>query len=332
MVLSHQFKELGHVVQTHRPGFIQSDDQAPGQLALSRRISQQFGQCDCFQMIFAERIGSGSGRGAEDRSKARVLNARDNSIRVVLLPEPAYSEKISDPNYDSQIPEYIYPNLIAYPTGKTSGIAGVIQTAQTPYPWQVTNFVKPNPNNMVVYELLIRDFTSNKNIKTVTDTIAYLKRLGVNAIELMPFSQFDGNDSWGYNPSFYFAPAKAYGTRDDYKQFIDICHQNGIAVIQDMVLDFSTGNSPLVQMYYSNGNPTPQNPWYDVASPNTSYVYGNVFNHNSPYTRALTDSITSFWMNEYKIDGFRFDLSRGGQIHLVKVLLTISHELITSNW
>ncbi len=231
----------------------------------------------------------------------------DGSIRIA---DP-YSEKISDPNYDSQIPEYIYPNLIAYPTGKTSGIAGVIQTAQTAYPWQVTNFVKPNPNNMVVYELLIRDFTSNKNIKTVTDTIAYLKRLGVNAIELMPFSQFDGNDSWGYNPSFYFAPAKAYGTRDDYKQFIDICHQNGIAVIQDMVLDFSTGNSPLVQMYYSNGNPTPQNPWYDVASPNTSYVYGNVFNHNSPYTRALTDSITSFWMNEYKIDGFRFDFVKG---------------------
>ncbi len=231
----------------------------------------------------------------------------DGSIRIA---DP-YVEKISDPDYDSQIPSYIYPNLIAYPSNKTTGIAGVIQTDQTPYQWQVTNFVKPNQNNLVIYELLIRDFSALQDIQTVMDSLPYLKRLGVNAIELMPFSQFDGNDSWGYNPSFYFAPAKAYGTREAYKQFIDACHLDSIAVIQDMVLDFSTNNSPLTQMYFANGNPTAQNPWYDVTSPNTSYVYGNVFNHDSPYTKALCDSITSFWMTNYKIDGFRFDFVKG---------------------
>ena len=143
------------------------------------------------------------------------------------------------------------------------------------------------------------------------DSLNYFKQLGINAIELMPFNQFDANDSWGYNPSFYFAPAKAYGPKNDYKAFIDACHQNGIAVIQDMVLDFSTNNSPLVQMYFDGTKPTAQNPWYDVDNPNTAYSFGNVLNHNSPYTKALTDSITSFWMTEYKIDGFRFDFAKG---------------------
>ncbi len=231
----------------------------------------------------------------------------DGNIRIA---DP-YVEKISDPDNDKFISSTIYPNLIAYPIGKTTGIAGVVQTAQIPYSWQDTSFVPPPKNKLVIYELLIRDFTANKDIKTITDSINYFKRLGINAIELMPFSEFDGNDSWGYNPCFYFAPDKAYGTKDDYKKFVDVCHQNGIAVIQDMVLDFSTNNSPLVQMYFANGNPSPQNPWYDVTSPNTAYIFGNVFNHNSPYTRKLTDSITSFWMKEYKIDGFRFDFAKG---------------------
>jgi 1,4-alpha-glucan branching enzyme len=46
----------------------------------------------------------------------------------------------------------------------------------------------------------------------------------VNAVELMPINEFEGNDSWGYNPSFYFATDKAYGTPNDYKQFIDEAH------------------------------------------------------------------------------------------------------------
>lgn len=55
----------------------------------------------------------------------------------------------------------------------------------------------------------------------------------------MPFNEFEGDDSWGYNPSFYFAPDKAYVPKNEYKRFIDLCHQNGIAVIMDLVLNHS---------------------------------------------------------------------------------------------
>jgi 1,4-alpha-glucan branching enzyme len=233
----------------------------------------------------------------------------DDSIRIA---DP-YCEKISDPANDKDISSTIYPNLIAYPNEKTTEITGVIQPGQTHYNWQVSNFTPPAKEKLVVYELLIRDFTDQRDVKTITDTIPYLKRLGVNAIELMPFNEFEGNDSWGYNPSFYFAPDKAYGTKNDYKKFIDACHQNGIAVIQDLVLNHSYGSSPLVRMYFANGAPTPDNPWYNQTSniKNPSLQFGYDFNHNSIYTQKLVDSVASFWMSEYKIDGFRYDFTKG---------------------
>lgn len=163
-----------------------------------------------------------------------------------------------------------------------------------------------------IYEILIRDFTEQGTIKAVQEKISYLKNLGVNAIELMPFNEFEGNNSWGYNPSFYFATDKAYGTPNDYKAFIDACHSNGIAVIMDMVLNHSYGQSPMVRMYQgSDKNPTADNPWYNKISPNSSYSWGYDFNHESKYTQAFVDSVCAYWMKEYKVDGFRFDFTKG---------------------
>ena len=230
----------------------------------------------------------------------------DGNLRIA---DP-YTEKTSDPN-DKYISSAIYPDLIKYPDNNTSEVASVFQTAQIPFVWQVTNFTPPAKEKLVIYELHIRDFTANHDMKTVTDTLSYLKRLGVNAIELMPISEFEGNDSWGYNPSFYFAPDKAYGTKNDYKKFIDMCHKNGIAVIHDIVLNHSYNQSPLVRMYFDGSKPMVQNPWYNQTSPNTTYSWGNDFNHESVYTKKLVDSIASFWMNEYKMDGFRYDFTKG---------------------
>ncbi len=231
----------------------------------------------------------------------------DNSIRVA---DP-YATKISDPENDKYISSAIYPNLISYPTGKTTEIAMVVNTDRTEYSWNVANFNVTNRENMVIYETLIRDFTDKGSIKGVQEKLSYLKELGVNAIELMPFNEFEGNDSWGYNPSFYFATDKAYGTPNDYKDFIDACHTNGIAVIMDMVLNHSFGQSPLVRMYMNGDKAAADNPWYNVESPNTVYSWGYDFNHKSTSTRAFVDSVCSYWMKEYKIDGFRFDFTKG---------------------
>lgn len=233
----------------------------------------------------------------------------DNDVKIA---DP-YTNKILDPWNDKYIPESVYPNLKPYPVAGADNAVSVMTTKEDNFKWSVTNFKIPAKENLVIYELLIRDFTLQKDIKTITDSVSYFKRLGVNAIELLPFNEFEGNDSWGYNPSFFFATDKAYGTPDDYRTFIDVCHQNGIAVIMDMVLNHSFGQSPFAQMYLDGGKPSADNPWYNrehnMKNPDAQWGYD--FNHESVHTQQLVDSICSYWMSEYKIDGFRFDFTKG---------------------
>ncbi|MES2646838.1 MAG: alpha-amylase family glycosyl hydrolase [Bacteroidota bacterium] len=232
----------------------------------------------------------------------------DNSLRVADI----YTEKVLDPWNDQYISPVTYPNLKPYPVGKTTGIVSIIQTGKPAYNWQVPNFNKPNKGNLVIYELLIRDFVATERWKTVKDSIPYLKRLGITAIELMPVNEFEGNNSWGYNPDFYFAPDKNYGTETDFKQFIDECHKNGIAVIMDIAMNHAFGLSPTVQMYFNSGTnkPAANNPWHNVDAKHPFNV-GYDFNHESPDTKALVDRVVEHWLLNYKIDGFRWDLSKG---------------------
>jgi len=221
-----------------------------------------------------------------------------------------YTEKVLDPDNDKYIDASIYPGLKAYPTGKTSGIVSVMQANQPAYSWTTTNFVRPEPKNLVIYEMLVRDFVQTHSYKTIKDTLNYIARLGVNALELMPVSEFEGNDSWGYNPNYYFAPDKYYGTKNDLKALIDACHAKGIAVIQDIVLNHSFGSSPMVQLYSSGGVPTSNNPWYNTV-PTHPYNVGFQFNHESAATKYFVKNVLKYWITEYHIDGFRFDLAKG---------------------
>jgi hypothetical protein len=184
----------------------------------------------------------------------------DSEIRIA---DP-YTEQTSDPN-DQWIPEVSYPGLVQYPAGKAVGVASVLETGQSPYQWEVTDFTPPPVDRLVIYEVLIRDFTTQRTYQAVIDKLDYLKDLHVNVLELMPVNEFEGNESWGYNPSFYFAPDKYYGHRNDLKKLIDEAHKRGMAVVIDMVLNHSYGQSPLARMYLdrTTGRPAPENPWYN---------------------------------------------------------------------
>jgi len=226
-----------------------------------------------------------------------------------------YADKVSDPWNDQYISDATYPNLISYPAGKTFGIATVLQTNQEPYQWQINDFSNPNIEDLVIYELLVRDFVGKHDFNTLIDTLDYIERLGVNAIELMPNSEFEGNSSWGYNPNYYFAPDKYYGPKNTFKAFVDECHARGIAVFMDMVLNHSYGTNAMAMMYWNSefNRPAANNPWFNEVSnfENPDAQWGNDFNHESIYTQQLVDSINSYWINEYHIDGFRFDFTKG---------------------
>ncbi|MDZ7806685.1 MAG: alpha-amylase family glycosyl hydrolase [Gracilimonas sp.] len=169
----------------------------------------------------------------------------DGEIRIA---DP-YSSQILDPFNDQYIPETTYPNLKPYPQDKTSGWVSLVRPGIPEFNWEATNYQRPEKTELVVYELLIRDFVAAQNFETLTDTLDYLENLGVNAIELMPVSEFDGNLSWGYNPSFHLALDKYYGTPEAFKRFVDEAHKRDMAVILDVVMNHATGASSLYRLY-----------------------------------------------------------------------------------
>lgn len=225
-----------------------------------------------------------------------------------------YSTLVLSPDDDPYISASIYPNLPAYPAGQKFDVS-VVQTAKPAYNWQVTNFAKPAKDNLIVYEVLLRDFTEEKSWQSLIDKLSYIKSLNVNAIELMPIMEFDGNNSWGYNPGFHAALDKAYGTPEKFKEFVDICHQNGLAVILDIALNHATGRSPLERLWMiDSGNgygPVAANNPYFNQSARHSYSVFYDFNHAKPETRYYVNRVLEQWISEYKIDGFRWDLTKG---------------------
>lgn len=236
------------------------------------------------------------------------------SPKLVKTADP-YSKLVLSPFDDPYIPAATYPNLPTYPSGQDREVT-VLQTAQTPYNWQVTDFQKPSKEDLIIYELLIRDFDADRNFQDVIDKIDYFKNLNINAIELMPIMEFEGNESWGYNTSFHMALDKFYGTESKFKELVDICHQNGIAVILDLALNHAFGRNPLVRMWMDDpdengwGEPSSENPYFNTVATH-SYSVGSDFDHSSNLTKNYTKRVIKHWIEEFKIDGFRWDLTKG---------------------
>ena len=232
----------------------------------------------------------------------------DNNGEPIRIGDP-YCEKILDPNNDSYIPTSTYADNKTYPEG-AKGIVSVFKTQKDTYTW--SEFKMKDADKLVIYELLLRDFTASSDIHGAMSKLSYLKGMGINAIELMPTQEFDGNDSWGYNPCYFFAMDKAYGTKKDYKDFIDACHQEGIAVILDVVYNHATGNFPHAKMYWNaSANKTASNnPFFNVDAPHPYSVFHD-FNHENAWVRNYVKRNLQFLLEEYNLDGFRFDLTKG---------------------
>jgi 1,4-alpha-glucan branching enzyme len=233
----------------------------------------------------------------------------DDAIRIA---DP-YSELVLDPNNDQFINSTTYPNMPVYPSGKTTGgIVGVLIPGETAYNWTSNSYVRPDKRDLMIYELLARDFVATHSWQTLRDTLNYIKNLGFNAVGLMPINEFDGNESWGYNPMYFFAPDKYYGSKNALKAFIDLAHSLGIAVIQDAVLNHATGQSPLAAMWWNSSlNQTAANNPYFYETAQHPFNVFHDFNHNAAPTKYHTERFIQHWLTEYRIDGFRWDLSKG---------------------
>lgn len=233
----------------------------------------------------------------------------DGSINV----GDPYARLVLDPNNDQYISSSVFPGLPAYPSKKITGVPlAIFNSERDVYDWKVTDFKGVPQSDLIIYELLIRDFTGTEGkalgegtVKGVISKLDYLKELGVNAIELLPIMEFAGNNSWGYNTNFYMAPDKAYGSPTDYRDFIEECHKNGIAVILDIVFNQSDGLHPWYQLYDIDSNP-----FYNKVAPHAWSVL-NDWNQDHPLVQQQWTDALVYWLEKYNVDGFRFDLVKG---------------------
>jgi len=181
----------------------------------------------------------------------------------------------------------------------------IVRIGEDDFPWTDGDWVKPELKDLVIYEMLVRDFSEAGDINGVIERLDYLADLGINAIELMPPTEFPGASSWGYNPAFFMALESSYGTPADFKEMVDAAHARGIAVLVDLVFNHADGSSPYEQMYGDDYDNSP----YMHAEAN-AWGFPD-FDHSRAGTRALTSQTVRHWINEYHVDGYRYDHTPG---------------------
>ena len=219
---------------------------------------------------------------------------------------------VSDPYteivYDEWNDQYIQ-GVPAFPAGAKQ-LVSAFRINKPAYPWKHKDFKVEDKNDLVIYEMLFRDFTTSQNIAGAMSQLDYIENLGVTAVQLMPIQEFDGNLSWGYNPNHWFALDKYYGTREQYKEFIDECHARGLAVIVDVVYNHATGSHPWAKMWWNGDRTAANNPWFNEYPTHPYNVYHDM-NHENAMVKEHVKRSLEYLLTEYYVDGFRFDLTKG---------------------
>ncbi len=195
----------------------------------------------------------------------------------------------------------------------------------TAYEWNDESYIRPEVKDLVIYEMHIGDYSGDEfNFGDFSDVIekinsGYFTDLGINAIEFMPVNEFEGSYSWGYDPVFPMAPESSYGTPSQFKNLVDIAHQNGIAILLDVVFNHLWGSSPLFQLYQPLNSFDWEDHNFDLCPyfGNEESIWGYKIEHwheldGRQYRgwKYVEDSIIH-WVEEYHVDGYRFDYVDG---------------------
>ena len=182
------------------------------------------------------------------------------------------------------------------------------------YTWRHDDKSLPGNEELVIYELYVGGFSGKgddggSTFQDVIDKLDYLSQLGVNGVELLPIQESPGDQNWGYTPRHYFAVESSYGSSEDLKRLIDECHGRGMRVLLDCIFNHSDVETPLTQIdhdYWYSREPTdPDNSW----GPEFNY---DKYDENLDLKPAweFVKDVVRFWIEEYHIDGIRFDASK----------------------
>ena len=181
----------------------------------------------------------------------------------------------------------------------------VLEVGKPPFAWTAENYVRPPLDQMAIYEFHIDDLAPGGGFTGVVAKLDYIRDMGFNAIEPMPWMEFTTDRSWGYNPAFHFAPESAYGTPDELKRLIDEAHKRGLAVIMDAVFNHMDRNSALYQLYGANYDESP----YFRQFRGENWGFPDLDQTSRALKRYEADAIRH-WLADYRLDGIRFDATR----------------------
>ena len=179
------------------------------------------------------------------------------------------------------------------------GIRGASMVMASDFPWALVGWKRPAWKGQIVYELHIGTFSPEGTFRGAIARLNHLRDLGVTCIELMPVAERTGRKNWGYDGVFLFAPAHTYGTPDDFKALVDAAHARGLAVMLDIVFNHlgPEGNvaPSFSKSYFHSAGDTPWGKNFDLDGLNSRPV------------RGLLKQNIRYWLNEFYVDGFRFD-------------------------
>ena len=171
--------------------------------------------------------------------------------------------------------------------------------------WQSTAWQTPGKDYLIVYQLHPKRFTGRFATAgaTALDQVAeevrnprgYVRALGITAILLMPVNEFSGDDSWGYNPAFFYAVESAYGGPDALKRFVDTCHAHGIAVLLDVVFNHAGASDNALWAIARDSFFKGDTKW------------GALINFAHPQVGHFFEQNLRYLVRHYHVDGFRLD-------------------------
>ncbi|MCE1253508.1 MAG: alpha amylase C-terminal domain-containing protein [Anaerolineae bacterium] len=178
--------------------------------------------------------------------------------------------------------------------------------------WQGDAYELPPFNELVIYEMHIGSFFADKagkpgDFDTAMEKLGHLKRLGINAIQVMPVTEFAGDYSWGYNPAQIFAVESIYGGPDAFKMFVRKAHQQGFAVIQDVVYNHF-GPSDLSLWQFDGWQENGKGGIYFYNDQRAETPWGSTRpDYGREEVRRYIRDNAMMWLDEYHVDGLRFD-------------------------
>ncbi|MBF7958006.1 malto-oligosyltrehalose trehalohydrolase [Rahnella victoriana] len=179
-------------------------------------------------------------------------------------------------------------------TAEVNGPSRVVSSTQ--YEWQHTRWQGRPWEESVIYELHIGTFTPEGTFTAAAEKLPYLAETGITMIEVMPLAQFGGNRGWGYDGVLLYAPHSAYGTPEAFKAFVDAAHGVGISVVLDIVLNH----------FGPEGNYLPRlaPAFFD---PERMTAWGAGIAYQVDGARQYILDAPLYWLQEYRLDGLRFD-------------------------